>query len=218
MCSSCECSGKFWAECPRALIENFSLVQTRDMTFTERMNVVTRVVIIVCVLYAILGVGVKGALIMLISLLVIVVVGYYAWGKEERYKTYAGNSSDRKKVGAGNSKKSGKKPNPRRPYPSTVDPRLEVMTSNVGPEPKPPAAGNNYTVIVGNARFVDEEVTGVPVSNPVNVNQSDYDSMGGGPVQNESAYDMYIKKMERLKETEPPIERGGRGPIFKTIF
>lgn len=88
MCSKCgnnplskleldaDCRRTFWVEAPLCLLTDFSLIPRADMTLEEKMNTITRIVLVVWILLLIFGH--RRANLFLIIALVVIVLLYYA--------------------------------------------------------------------------------------------------------------------------------------------
>lgn len=159
MCFNCntDCKKVFWLESPDCLFSNAQIIPNQNMSLEERMNAITRLIIIVFVILLIMKH--KNALAFLIVGLIIVIIAYYSQKKEksnlskvfkydnahnkDKHYTNSSNSYDINNLEYGRTRffaEAGsknfnniqvikKKPNPRRPYPSIVSPSLEVKTS-----------------------------------------------------------------------------------------
>lgn len=92
MCSRCpknpipglefdaNCRLTFWAEAPLCLLSNFTLIPRDNMTLEEKMNAITRIVLVVWILLLLFGSEAvrRKANLFLIIILVVIVLLYYA--------------------------------------------------------------------------------------------------------------------------------------------
>jgi len=87
-----DCRRTFWVEAPLCLLSDFRLVPNEHMTLEEKMNTITRIVLVVWVLLLIFGYR-RANLFFLIALIVIVLL-YYARKRrqeeQEKRKKWAG--------------------------------------------------------------------------------------------------------------------------------
>jgi len=71
-----DCGKTFWIEAPICLITNFAIIPSADMTLEERMNAITRIVLIVFIIMLFLRC--KQALLFLVISLAVITFLYYA--------------------------------------------------------------------------------------------------------------------------------------------
>jgi hypothetical protein len=76
-----ECSEPFWVEDPMALLTDFSLVPRAKMSLEQKLNVITRIVIIVWIL--LLVIKYKHATLFLMTSLLVIVLIYYSKKRHE---------------------------------------------------------------------------------------------------------------------------------------
>lgn len=129
----------FWTENPEILIRDIALVPNEDMTTEERMNAITRIIIIVFIIMLVLKY--QHALTFLLIALIIVILMYYSvkrnekrrsnYERDDHSKNHTSHGWERFEVKSGNKdEKPVTKQNPRVPFPPTVDSDLEVKASN----------------------------------------------------------------------------------------
>jgi len=133
-CNRCgNCSKRFWLESPECLLNSFDLVPRDNMTLEERMNTITRLVIVVFIILLVMKH--KHALTFLIISLVIIIIVYYAQRKDEQNSImvesgYIPTGYERFKVEAGRDDQTVQNnKNPRRPNFRNVPEDLEVKAS-----------------------------------------------------------------------------------------
>lgn len=127
MCWSCRKSA-FWLNDPTVLLRSSAFIPTESMTMEEKLNAITRLVIIVFVILLVMK-DRRALPVLLISLAVIILVYWTVRGlahqREEDHDSNESHDFTRFEVRGGNGTEDPKKTpdgkiNPRKPYPPTV--------------------------------------------------------------------------------------------------
>src|SRR5579885_1392791 len=90
------CEETFWLNCPNCLLSDFRIIPTEDMTLEEKINTITRLVIIVFVIMLILKY--KYAIHFLIIALVLLIIAYYSTKHSKRNHKEAEHKNKRNYV------------------------------------------------------------------------------------------------------------------------
>lgn len=169
------CEKTFWLKNPTCLFDDLTVIPTENMTLAEKMNAITRLVILVFIIMLIFEY--KYSVHFLLIALILIIIYYYMKKKEikrrkqkssfERYYTMNGKSDDSGEEGVGEEvelspegleylKAKSNKPNPRRPYPSHIPSDIEVKASRE-------ESFDSYTTFNGKSKHswvspVEEEV------------------------------------------------------------
>jgi hypothetical protein len=143
------CEKTFWLKNPACLFDDLTVIPTSGMTLAEKMNTLTRLVILIFIIMLIFEY--KYAVHFFLIALLLIIIFYYARKKEEkrrrqkreskvqyeRYYTQGGHSDESGEEGVGEEvelspegleylRNKANKPNPRRPYPNYIPSDMEV--------------------------------------------------------------------------------------------
>lgn len=139
------CEKTFWLKNPSCLFDELTVIPTENMTLAEKMNAITRLVILIFIIMLIFEY--KYSIHFLLIAILLIIIYYYSKKKEnkkkktkfERYYTKNSHSEDTGEEVEGINeevelspegieylKKRVDKPNPRRPYPNHIPSDMEV--------------------------------------------------------------------------------------------
>lgn len=200
MCRSNLCDGEFWLERPSCLFANFQIIPTRHMTLEDRLNCITRLVILVSILLFVFGRGREATYFLLISLIAIVAMYYIVDSNNGRHEVRAPLGSAEQAETPPHIRKHETEINQRRPHPPTVP--EDFVVKNPRPRQRKPSVL-------------------APRPEPVPVTQPQQERI---PVQatkrgeRKSAFDYQIEKMQNIADIRGTAIRVTRQDALHQIF
>lgn len=227
MCFNCDkdCSDRFWLESPECLLRDLNFVPNVDMTLEQRMNTITRLVIVIFII--LLVVKAKYAVKFLLVSLVLIIVLYYSNVQRRGHMVSGG----RKLVGA----KHTDIPNKRRPYPPVVPEDLVVKTeapeithgkNNNIPNPRRPyptlvpedlvvksSNKSNYIVLSESPIILDDEQNDTFVERAAHKHPHHKNSPN-----DPSGSDLYFNRMKKLETLHNTRDRTDHQSQINSIF
>lgn len=188
-CNSLKCDGKFWLESPACLFSNMQIIPNKDMTLEDRMNTLTRCILIVTLILYLAGAR-KLSLYFLLIAISVVVIFYYA--NDSKSRTLVGASQNKIREEPESTGHINFDPKIRVPNPRNVPSDFEVMAGR---------RESKYTVLYGEVTPMtstssDEDNTYVTESSEMQESETVASYLHKGNV-GEKAYNMFISKIKK---------------------
>ena len=210
MCRSRLCDGEFWLERPSCLFSDFRFIPNRDMTLEEKLNCITRLVILVFIVLLLYGRSREATYFLLIALVVIIAL-YYIMDKngQTRHHVHAPLGSMMSPETPPHIRKRPTEINQRRPYPHTVPEDFEVKA----------ARGLPYKVVVGPAMVIEPEPVSSGHTTMVdNAEPERFPVEAGARDPPLTAFEAQILKMQNLRDIRGDVVRVQREDALHQIF